>query len=141
MVEPAPSAREPRRVLVVDGDRRVRTALSQLLTATDPDWIVTSTATCREAAVEASASTPDVALVDVAPPGDAAPLRFIRRLREQGVAVVALSAHDGQRREALAHGAAAFLPKGSAADNVVAVVRDVTGPLPGPAPEPADSAP
>lgn len=112
-------------ILVVDGDRRVRSALWHLLRASDPNWTVTAVADSAGAQAQVRSVTPDVVLVDVALRDPAGGLDLIANLCRQELVVVAISAVDGHRLAALAHGASTFLPKGASPDTVVTLVRQV----------------
>lgn len=107
-------------VLLVDEDRRVRTALVRLLSATDPDLEVSAVPGLTAAP---SINLPDVALVDV-PRGDAAPaLAVIAWLSGAGVLVLAISVVDGRRRQAIEAGASVFVSKDANTDLLVQTVR------------------
>lgn len=112
-------------VLVVESDRRVRTALINLLMVAGDGWVMVPTmAPVAQQSLDVALPGTQVALVDVAPPHVQDALALIRSLSDRGVAVVALSAHDAQRYHALAQGAVAFLPWTSTADALVGVVRE-----------------
>ena len=104
-------------VLLVDGDRRVRAAMVKLFTAAEPQWDVVAAAD----PICPPDLTPDIALVDLSRNNLRAGLSLITSLRAANVVVLATSTRDGLRAEALAAGAAAFVPKDSHADYVQAV--------------------
>lgn len=100
------------RVLVIDGDRRVRQALQELLTTTEPDFEVCGTAdNARTALAQATAQRPDVALLDVLLPGPAEGLDLVAELQHLGLPVVVLTSAASLRERAEDCGAAAFLEK------------------------------
>ncbi len=108
-------------VLLVDEDRRVRTALVRLLAATDPDLDVSAVPGLT--AMLPSGDLPDVALVDV-PRGDAAPaLAVITWLSGAGIPVLAISAVDGRRQQAIGAGASVFVSKDANTELLVQAVR------------------
>ena len=98
-----------RRVLIVEDDPRVRSALSELLTASEGLCVVGVAATARDA-LDAGDCL-DVALVDVRLPNLADGLLVIRTLAAEGHPVVALSASAAIRAASLAAGATTFLEK------------------------------
>ena len=104
-------------VLLIDGDRRVRTAMVKLFTAAEPQWDLIAAAE----PICPPDLTPDIALVDLSRANLRAGLLLITSLCAANVAVLATSARDGLRADALAAGAAAFVPKDSHADFVQAV--------------------
>lgn len=108
-------------VLLVDEDRRVRTALVRLLAATDPDWEVWAVPDLAFA--PPTTELPDVALIDV-PGGDADPaLAVIAWLSGAGVPVLAISAVDGRRQQAIGAGASMFVSKDANTELLVQAVR------------------
>jgi DNA-binding NarL/FixJ family response regulator len=116
-----------RRVLVVDDDARVRTALCGLLAST-ADLTVASAPTTAEGwtAAERDGSF-DVAVVDILLPDPATGLTIIRRLARR-VPVLAISVTGAHRADALAAGAAAFLDKDGHPDVLLAALRGAIGP-------------
>jgi len=99
------------RVLIVDGDRRVRQALQELL-ITEPDLEVCGTAgSSRAALARVTAQRPDVALMDVLLPGPAEGLGLVTELQRLGLPVVVLTSAASLRERAADCGAAVFLEK------------------------------
>lgn len=99
------------RVLIIDGDRRVRQALQELLT-TEPDLDVFGTAgSARTALARVTAQRPDVVLLDVLLPGPAEGLDLMAKLQHLGLPVVVLTSATSLREKAEDGGAAAFLEK------------------------------
>jgi DNA-binding NarL/FixJ family response regulator len=114
---------QPVRVLIVEDDPRVRTALRRFLSASD-DIEVVGDADDRESALcLAQDVAPAVALVDVHLPHAADGLELLRALADLQVPVVAISIHGSVRGSALAAGADQFLDKDSAPDLMVAALR------------------
>jgi DNA-binding NarL/FixJ family response regulator len=111
-------------VLIADDDARVRAALRTFLSA-DPDFDVVGDAGCAEAAVEiAREHAPVVALVDILMPEVADGLGLIRTLTgELRIPAVTISMETGVRAVAIGAGAAAFLPKGSPPELLLAALR------------------
>ncbi len=115
------------RVLIADDDRRVRTALAELLTAA-PGFQVTATRGPELADDPAVGLPADVAVVDILMPDPAAGLELVRLLSgHYRIPVVALSAQASLRGAALAAGATAFLDKGSSPAAVLDAARAVAG--------------
>jgi two-component system, NarL family, invasion response regulator UvrY len=111
------------RVLIVEDDPRVRTALRRFLSASD-DVEVVGDAGGRESALRLAMDlVPAVALVDVHLPDAADGLELLHALTDLGVPVVAISIHGSVRGSALAAGADQFLDKDSAPDLMVAALR------------------
>lgn len=108
-------------ILLVDQDRRVRAALAKLLSATDPQWDVAAVAALSAPLV--LTALPVVAVVDVPMVTSSPVLALISELRAATVAVVAISAYDALRGQALGAGARAFLSKDGNTDLIVEAVR------------------
>ena len=115
----------PIRLLVVDDDARVRTAIAQTV-ALEPDIIIVAQADSAGVARTLAERTElSVALVDVLLPDAPTGLALVRSLdQRQGCAVVAMSVRGGLRGPALAAGAVAFVEKGSDIDAILTAVRD-----------------
>jgi two-component system, NarL family, response regulator DesR len=111
------------RLLVVDDDARVRTAIGQTV-AFETDLVLVGEAKgCADALALAIATGPAVALVDVFLPDEETGLKTIRGLgRNPGCAVVAMSVRSTVRSAALAAGAISFIEKGDI-EAVLARVR------------------
>ena len=112
-------------MLIVENDPRVRSALSELLTASEGLCVVGVAATARDA-LDAGDCL-DVALVDVRLPNLEDGLLVIRTLAAEGHPVVALSASAAARGASIAAGARAFLEKDSHPDALLAALHRVTG--------------
>lgn len=110
------------RVLVVSANAFARSGLSSLLSGL-PSIIVAGTAGVAEASFLAGQMLPDVALVDVGD-GELEDLDAIARFSaaQPGVPIVALAADQGGLAQALAFGASALLPSGTAPETIVAAL-------------------
>jgi DNA-binding NarL/FixJ family response regulator len=116
-------ANQPVRVLVVEDDRRVRTALRTFLSA-DGFEVVGDAGDTAAAMRLARDLAPTVALVDVHLPDPTDGLEVLHVLAGLGIPVVAISIHGSVRGRALAAGADEFLEKESAPDRMFAALRD-----------------
>ncbi len=121
----------PIRLLVVENDVRVRSAIVQTI-ALEPDLVmVAEAADAATALAFAERIDPLVALVDVLVPDDVTGLALVASLsRRPGCAVVAMSVRGGLRASALAAGAVAFVEKESDIDAILNTVRAAAPPLP-----------
>jgi DNA-binding NarL/FixJ family response regulator len=119
----------PIRLLVVENDVRVRSAIVQTI-ALEPDLVmVAAAADAATALVLAGSADPSVALVDVLLPDDVTGLALLRSLSQRpGCAVVAMSVRGGLRAAALAAGAVAFVEKESDIDALLDKVRAAAAP-------------
>ena len=108
-------------MLIVENDPRVRSALSELLTASEGLCVVGVAATARDA-LDAG-DWLDVALVDVRLPDLEDGLLVIRKLAAEGHPVVALSASAAARAASIAAGARAFFEKDSHPDALLAALH------------------
>jgi sugar lactone lactonase YvrE len=118
----------PVRVLVVDDDRRVRVALTDLFEAAGGFEVVGSEDDVEGAMSAVRALAPDVAVVDVLLPDVESGLALLRRLSDHGLRVIALSAQDAVRSRALEAGALGFLHKGSPPEAILAAVESLAAP-------------
>jgi DNA-binding NarL/FixJ family response regulator len=120
-----PSANPPRRVLIVNADRRVRRDLAQLLALT-PELDVAGTAPDVPTAQALLAeSEPDVVVVDPRLPSIEMGFAFIDELRRtSGARIVVLTHDELLEARAQAHGADAFLTE---CDPPAAIVAAVAG--------------
>lgn len=111
-------------MLIVEHDPRVRSALSELLAASEGLCVVGVAATARDA-LDAG-DWLDVALVDVRLTDNEDGLLAIRVLAAEGLPVVALSASAAARAASLAAGATSFLEKDSHPDALLAALHRST---------------
>ncbi|MFJ6263075.1 response regulator [Rhodococcus erythropolis] len=109
-------------IMVVDSDRRVRTALARLMKATRPQVAIVETADVSTALVQARSTLFDLVLVDMALPDLVASCALIRQLaRNQHV--VALSVSQDDARHAMAAGALDFVEKTASSESFLQAVR------------------
>jgi two-component system response regulator DesR len=114
----------PIRLLVVDDDARVRTAIAQTVALESDIVIVAEANGARVAVALAERTEPSVALVDVLLPDAATGVGLVRTLeRRRDCAVVAMSVRGGFRCAALTAGAVAFVEKGSDIEAILNAVR------------------
>jgi DNA-binding NarL/FixJ family response regulator len=113
-----------RRVLIVEDDPRVRSALSELLTASEGFCVRGVAATARDALDVGDRL--DVALVDVLLPDLEDGLLVIRTLAAEGHPVVALSASAAAQAASMAAGATTFVEKDSHPDALLAALHQST---------------
>ena len=122
-MEPRPDGDEPVRVMIVEDDPRVRTALRRFLSASE-DFDVVGDAGGRDPALcLARELSPAVALVDIYLPAPSDGLGLLTALTGLGIPVVAISIHGSVRGSALAAGADQFLDKDSAPELMLAALR------------------
>src|SRR5271169_1739095 len=119
---------EPRRmkILVVDDHAIVRDGLARLL-ASDGDHEVSQAADGREALVLARSLRPDLIVLDLNLPGLGG-LELLRRLMQTGTAkvlVLSMHAEPLYARRALETGAAGYVSKNAAPEELLAAVRRV----------------
>jgi DNA-binding NarL/FixJ family response regulator len=121
---PAPEGGALIRVLVVDDDARVRTALRETFALENDMSLVGDAHDAAAALAMAAATDPDVALVDVLLPDDGTGLALVGALsRRPGCGVVAMSVRSALREGALTAGAVAFVEKGDDIDVLLDSVR------------------
>ncbi|MCE7003305.1 response regulator transcription factor [Kibdelosporangium philippinense] len=114
------------RVLIVDDDLRVRSALRAFLGA-HPGFDVIGEAAGSEAALEIARTLgPHVAVVDVHLPELDNGLELVHDLGEMKVPVVAISLDLAARHSALAAGASRFLDKASVPEFLLDALRQMT---------------
>jgi two-component system response regulator DesR len=106
------------RILVVDGDRRVRVALRTLAHAAGHE-VVAEAANASEARRAIAERTPVVAVVDPMLPTLTEGCALVRELAADGIAVLALSLRATARPATRAAGAAAFLTKNCTPEQVL----------------------
>jgi len=114
------------RVLLADDDRLIRTAIDAILRTTDGVELVAQAADGRAAVELTVRHRPDVALLDIRMPvlDGLAALREIRRVApEVRVVVLTTFGEDEYVAEALRAGAAGFLLKESAVDELPQAIR------------------
>ena len=111
-------------MLIVEDDPRVRSALSELLAASEGFCVGGVAATARDA-LDAG-DWLDVALVDVLLPDLEDGLSVIRALAADGHPVVALSASAAARAASMAAGATTFVEKDSHPDALLAALHRST---------------
>ncbi|MGZ4233029.1 MAG: response regulator [Solirubrobacteraceae bacterium] len=121
-------------MLIVEDDPRVRSALSELLTASGGFCVGGVAATARDALNTRDGF--DVALVDVLLPDLEDGLSVIRALAAEGHPVAALSASTVTRAASMAAGATTFVEKDIHPDALLAALhrstpgtREAPGPL------------
>jgi DNA-binding NarL/FixJ family response regulator len=120
----AGSTPEPIRVLVVDDDPRVRTAIGRTLALENDLIVVAEVADAATALAESERTATFVALVDLALPEIKTGVDLVRELSERfGCKVVAMSISGGLREAALCAGAALFVEKDGDIEAVLNAVR------------------
>jgi EAL domain-containing protein (putative c-di-GMP-specific phosphodiesterase class I)/CheY-like chemotaxis protein len=116
---------QPIRVLIADDEAEIRAALAELIGAEDGLHVVGTAGDADEAAAVASATGPDVALVDVKMPGGGGgrAAREILRLSPR-TRVLALSAYEDRETvlTMLGAGAVGYLVKGTAPEDIVTAI-------------------
>jgi DNA-binding NarL/FixJ family response regulator len=121
--DPTPA---PRRIVIVDADRRVRQSLASILELAAGIEVVGVCAGVAEAVSVVSAQSPHVVAIDPRLPDVADGLALVSALRrrEPGVRIVVMSC-DALEQPALRHGADGFAAKdGSAAEFVAALLGE-----------------
>jgi DNA-binding NarL/FixJ family response regulator len=114
---------QPLRILIVEDDPRVRTALRTFLSE-DGFEVVGDAATAATALQIARERAPAVVLVDVLMPDVPDGIELLRTLTgDLRIPAVAISIHGWVRSDALAAGAYRFLDKDSAPELMVAALR------------------
>jgi len=111
------------RVMIVEDDHRVRTALRRFLSATAGFEVVGAAASAPAALRMARELIPAVALVDVFLPDDRDGLGLLRALTELRIPAVAISIQGGLRVATLAAGASQFLAKDSSPELLLVALR------------------
>jgi DNA-binding NarL/FixJ family response regulator len=118
--------RGKRRVLIADGDGRVRRALAALLQADGSLELVGTVATAAAARSALAWSRPNVVVLDPHLPDLSDGLALVRQLSASGTArVVVMSATGALRAQALRHGADAFLEKDGDPTRLLQLLRDM----------------
>lgn len=114
------------RVVLADDHRMLREALAEML-AKEPEMEVAGEAgSAREALEKVGALRPDVLVLDIGLP-DMSGIEVAKRLRFSKTRVLMLSAYADKRfvREALKAGAAGYVSKGAAGEELANAVRAV----------------
>lgn len=114
------------RVLLVDDHEIVRTSLGLLLETQGDIQIVGQASSGKEAVGLALTLQPDVVIMDITLP-DFSGIEATRRLKaaSSGMAIVALTIHEDPQYffEMLAAGAAGYIPKRAAADDLIKAIH------------------
>jgi two-component system, NarL family, response regulator NreC len=117
------------RVLIVDDHPVVRSGLKSLLDAEDDIETVGEAGNMQDAVFRTRALAPDVILMDVVMPGgsgiEATPA-VLKEAPESRVLVLSMQDDPSYVREAFAAGAAGYLLKEAADEEVVSAVREVS---------------
>ena len=129
--DPAPSASSaaaPLRVILVDDENLIRSALATMLSLEDDLDVRGEAATVADGVRLAGAEQPDVAVLDLQlPDGDG--LEMASRIGEVSPAtrclILTSHARPGYLKRALAQGVLGFLPKTTSADQLARAVRSV----------------
>lgn len=127
--DPAASpAAEPLRVILVDDEHLIRSALATMLSLEEDLEVLGEAGSVEEGARLAGSAQPDVAVVDLQlPDGDG--LDLCARIAEVSPAtrclVLTSHARPGYLKRALAQGVLGFLPKTSSAEQLARAVRAV----------------
>ena len=111
------------RVLIVDGDGRVRRGLRALLEAQPDIVVIGEAATAAQAAQCSAALRPSVVLLDLMLPTLDDGLAAVHFLAAHRRPCVAISWHASLREVALAMGASDFVEKGSSPEIVLVALR------------------
>lgn len=115
----------PARVLIVDDDPRVRTALRAFLTAHPGMEVIGEAGTGTVALALAREKAPTVAVMDVYLPAMTDGLDLVRVFAQDlGIPVIAISLEATARRDALEAGACRFLDKASVSELLVEALEE-----------------
>lgn len=116
------------RVLIVDDHAVVRTGLRKVLESEADIEVVAEAGDARQAVFETRAQRPDIILMDVVLPGkngiEATP-DVLHHAPEARVLILSMQDDPHYVREALAAGAAGYIPKDAADVDVVDAVREI----------------
>lgn len=112
-----------RRVLIVDGDARVRRGLRALLEGEPRIEVAGEGATAEQAVQCGAVLRPSVILLDLMLPTAQEGLAAVRLLTAQGRSCIVISWVDALRAAALEAGASGFIEKGASPELVLAAVR------------------
>jgi DNA-binding NarL/FixJ family response regulator len=116
------------RVLIADGDARVRRGLRALLEAQPDIMVIGEAATAAQAAQCSAALRPSVVLLDLMLPTLEDGLATVQFLAARQRPCVAISWHANLREVALQMGASNFVEKGSSPEMVLAAIRGACHP-------------
>jgi DNA-binding NarL/FixJ family response regulator len=118
------------RVVLADDHRIVRAGLKEILADTEDIEVVGEATNGHEVMARVRESAFDVLVLDMSMPGRSG-IELIRQVKgeKSGVRVLVLSMHSEEQYavRALKAGAAGYLTKDSAADQLVAVIRRIAG--------------
>lgn len=118
------------RVLVVDDDRGIRSRVRQLLADEIPTAVIGEAASAEEALIHIAAEACDVVVLDIRLPGRSG-LEVLPEIRSArpSLPVVVMSAlpKDSYGLAACKAGAAAFVPKDRAPEDLALTIRRVLG--------------
>ncbi len=118
------------RIMLVDDHRLVRAGLKRVLTEVADMEVVAEASSGEEALELVRTITPDVVLMDINMPGIGgleATRRLLQRTPSAKVIVVSMHLEEPYPSRMLAAGAAGYISKDSAADEVVTAIRRVHG--------------
>jgi two-component system, NarL family, invasion response regulator UvrY len=118
------------RIMLVDDHRLVRAGLKRVLTEVADMEVVAEASSGEEALELVRTVTPDVVLMDINMPGVGgleATRRLLQRCPTAKVIVVSMHLEEPYPSHMLAAGAAGYISKDSAADEVVTAIRRVHG--------------
>lgn len=114
------------RLLLVDDHAVIRTGLKMLLESQPDMLIVGEAATGAEALEKAALLQPNIVVMDITLP-DLSGIEVTRRLKQQfpAIATVALTIHEDEQYffEMLQAGAAGYVPKRAAPDDLIYAIR------------------
>jgi DNA-binding NarL/FixJ family response regulator len=118
------------RVLIVDDHDGFRAALASAVALVEGMEVAGEASSGEEAVDAAVALRPDVVIMDLSMPGISgieATRRIRRRLPRMPVVILTAHADPAIGRDAMAAGAAGFVPKGSSFEALIQVVREAGG--------------
>lgn len=127
MVRDRRAPRPPIRVLIADGDARVRTALRTFLVAHHGFEVVGEAGDPVRTLELAQRAAPCVAVVDVVMPDIQDGLDLLRALTANRIPVIAMSLRPTLGPEVLAAGAKEFLAKDGSSERLLSALRNAAG--------------
>lgn len=114
------------RLLLVDDHAVIRTGLRMLLESQPDMFIVGEASTGSEALEKAAVLLPDIVVMDITLP-DISGIEVTRQLKQKlpNIATVALTIHEDEQYffEMLQAGAAGYVPKRAAPDDLISAIR------------------